>query len=154
MRRTGQGAILFTGASASINGYPGSTPFAVGKFVRRGLAQSMARELAPKGIHVAHVVIDGAIRNPGRDESSDAPDSLLDPDAIARTYLHLLQQDRSARTCDSLETADYGLHACGTNPRDFPRVEFWARPRRNYLDSGHPVTYRLDSHLLDSLERF
>ena len=50
----------------------------------------MARELAPKGIHVAHVVIDGAIRNPGRDESPDAPDSLLDPDAIARTYLHLL----------------------------------------------------------------
>ena len=55
---------------------------------------------------------------------------------------------------DSSETVDYGLHACGTNPRDFPRVEFWARPRRNYLDSGHPVTYRLDSHLLDSLERF
>jgi NAD(P)-dependent dehydrogenase (short-subunit alcohol dehydrogenase family) len=98
MLRAGQGAILFTGASASIKGYPGSAPFAMGKFALRGLAQSIARELAPKGIHVAHVVIDGAIRNPGREEPPDAPDSLLDPDAIARSYLHLLQQDRSAWT--------------------------------------------------------
>ena len=70
----------------------------MGKFALRGLAQSIARELAPKGIHVAHIVIDGAIRHPGREEPPDAPDSLLDPDAIARTYLHLLQQDRSAWT--------------------------------------------------------
>ena len=98
MLRIGHGAILFTGASASVKGYPGSAPFAMGKFALRGLAQSIARELAPKGIHVAHVVIDGAIRNPGREEPPDAPDSLLDPDAIARTYLHLLRQDRSAWT--------------------------------------------------------
>jgi NAD(P)-dependent dehydrogenase (short-subunit alcohol dehydrogenase family) len=94
----GRGAILFTGASASVKGYPGSAPFAMGKFALRGLAQSMARELAPKGIHVAHFVIDGAIRNPGRTEPADAPDSMLDPDSIARTYLHVLQQDRSAWT--------------------------------------------------------
>jgi NAD(P)-dependent dehydrogenase (short-subunit alcohol dehydrogenase family) len=90
------GAILFTGASASVKGYANSAPFAMGKFALRGLAQSVARELQPRGIHVAHFVIDGAIRNPGRSEPADAPDSMLDPDAIARTYLHVLQQDRSA----------------------------------------------------------
>jgi NAD(P)-dependent dehydrogenase (short-subunit alcohol dehydrogenase family) len=92
------GAILFTGASASVKGYANSAPFAMGKFALRGLAQSVARELQPKGIHEAHFVIDGAIRNPGRTEPGDAPDSMLDPDAIARTYLHVLQQDRSAWT--------------------------------------------------------
>jgi NAD(P)-dependent dehydrogenase (short-subunit alcohol dehydrogenase family) len=90
------GAILFTGASASVKGYPLSAPFAMGKFALRGLAQSMARELAPQGIHVGHFVIDGAIRNPGRTEPPDRPDSMLDPDAIAASYLHLLQQPRSA----------------------------------------------------------
>jgi NAD(P)-dependent dehydrogenase (short-subunit alcohol dehydrogenase family) len=94
----GQGAILFTGASASVKGFAGSAPFAMGKFALRGLAQSLVRELAPKGIHVAHFVIDGAIRNPRRPEPSDAPDSTLDPDAVAGTYLHVLQQDRSAWT--------------------------------------------------------
>jgi NAD(P)-dependent dehydrogenase (short-subunit alcohol dehydrogenase family) len=94
----GTGAILLTGASASVKGYAGSAPFAMGKFALRGLAQSISRELAPKGIHVGHVVIDGAIRNPGRREPADAPDSMLDPDAIARTYLQLVQQDRSAWT--------------------------------------------------------
>jgi NAD(P)-dependent dehydrogenase (short-subunit alcohol dehydrogenase family) len=94
----GRGAILFTGASASVKGYPLSAPFAMGKFALRGLAQSMARELAPKGIHVAHFVIDGAIRNPGRVEPADKPDSMLDPDAIAASYLHVLQQPRSAWT--------------------------------------------------------
>lgn len=94
----GRGAILFTGASASVKGYPQSASFAMGKFALRGLAESMARELQPSGIHVAHFVIDGAIRNPGRTEPADAPDSMLDPDAIARTYLHVLQQDRSAWT--------------------------------------------------------
>jgi NAD(P)-dependent dehydrogenase (short-subunit alcohol dehydrogenase family) len=93
-----RGAILLTGASASIKGYKLSAPFAMGKFALRGLAQSIARELAPHGIHVAHFVIDGAIRNPGRGEAADAPDSMLDPDAIARTYLHVLRQDRSAWT--------------------------------------------------------
>jgi len=94
----GQGAVLFTGASASVKGYAGSAPFAMGKFALRGLAQSMARELAPKGIHVAHFVIDGGIRSAWRQEGEGAPDSLLDPDAIARTYLHVLEQDRSAWT--------------------------------------------------------
>jgi len=94
----GHGAILFTGASASVKGYAQSAPFAMGKFALRGLAQSMARELAPLGIHVGHFVIDGGIRNPGRSESPDKPDSMLDPDAIAETYLHVLRQPRSAWT--------------------------------------------------------
>lgn len=94
----GRGAILFTGASASVKGYSLSAPFAMGKFALRGLAQSMARELGPQGIHVGHFVIDGAIRNPGRVEPADRPDSMLDPDAIAASYLHLLQQPRSAWT--------------------------------------------------------
>jgi NAD(P)-dependent dehydrogenase (short-subunit alcohol dehydrogenase family) len=94
----GRGAIMFTGASASVKGYPQSAPFAMGKFALRGLAQSMARELAPLGIHVAHFIIDGAIRNPGRTELPENPDSLLDPDAIAANYLHVLHQPRSAWT--------------------------------------------------------
>jgi len=87
------GAILFTGASASVKGYAQSASFAMGKFALRGLAQSMARELAPQGIHVAHVVIDGGIKSARRSESS--PASLLDPDAIAQSYLHLIHQPRS-----------------------------------------------------------
>ena len=94
----GQGAILFTGASASVKGYAQSAPFAMGKFALRGLAQSMARELSPQGIHVAHFVIDGGIRSARRAEPADKPDSLLDPDAIAATYLNVLQQPRSAWT--------------------------------------------------------
>jgi NAD(P)-dependent dehydrogenase (short-subunit alcohol dehydrogenase family) len=92
----GHGAILFTGASASVKGYAQSAPFALGKFALRGLAQSMARELSPQGIHVGHVVIDGGIRSQTRPVPSDKPDSLLDPDAIAQTYLDLLRQPRSA----------------------------------------------------------
>jgi NAD(P)-dependent dehydrogenase (short-subunit alcohol dehydrogenase family) len=92
------GAILFTGASASVKGYPQSAPFAMGKFALRGLAQSMARELSPQGIHVAHFVIDGGIRSERRQAPPDRPDSLLEPDAIAATYLHVLQQPRSAWT--------------------------------------------------------
>ncbi len=90
------GAILFTGASASVKGYAQSAPFAMGKFALRGLAQSLARELSPQGIHVAHVVIDGGIRSAQRPDPPEKPDSLLDPDAIAQTYLNLLQQQRSA----------------------------------------------------------
>lgn len=93
----GEGAILFTGASASVKGYAQSAPFAMGKFALRGLAQSMARELAPQGIHIAHFVIDGGIKSPRRAEPA-SPDSLLDPDAIAASYLHVLQQPRSAWT--------------------------------------------------------
>jgi NAD(P)-dependent dehydrogenase (short-subunit alcohol dehydrogenase family) len=98
MLARGSGAILFTGASASVKGYPLSAAFAMGKFALRGLAQSMARELSPQGIHIAHFVIDGAIRNPGRSEPADQPDSMLDPDAIAASYWHVVQQPRSAWT--------------------------------------------------------
>jgi NAD(P)-dependent dehydrogenase (short-subunit alcohol dehydrogenase family) len=90
------GAILFTGASASVKGYAQSAPFAMGKFALRGLAQSMARELQPQGIHVAHIVVDGGIRSARRADPPDKPDSMLDPDAIAQSYLDLLRQHRSA----------------------------------------------------------
>jgi NAD(P)-dependent dehydrogenase (short-subunit alcohol dehydrogenase family) len=89
------GALLFTGASASVKGYAQSAAFAMGKFALRGLAQSLARELSPQGIHVAHFVIDGGIRSARRPEPADKPDSLLDPDAIAQSYLQVLQQPRS-----------------------------------------------------------
>jgi len=92
------GAILFTGASASVKGYAQSAPFAMGKFALRGLAQSMARELSPQGIHVAHFVIDGGIRSAARIEPADRPDSMLDPDAIALSYWNVMQQPRSAWT--------------------------------------------------------
>ena len=92
------GAILFTGASASVKGYAQSAPFAMGKFALRGLAQSMARELSPQGIHIAHFVIDGGIRSAVRTEPADRPDSMLDPDAIALSYWNVLQQPRSAWT--------------------------------------------------------
>ena len=92
------GAILFTGASASVKGYAQSAPFAMGKFAMRGLAQSLARELSPQGIHVAHFVIDGGIRGAGHSEDPNRPDALLDPDAIALTYLNILRQPRSAWT--------------------------------------------------------
>jgi NAD(P)-dependent dehydrogenase (short-subunit alcohol dehydrogenase family) len=92
------GAILFTGASASVKGYAQSAPFAMGKFALRGLAQSMARELSPQGIHVAHFVIDGGIRSAARAEPAERPDSMLDPDAIALSYWNVLQQPRSAWT--------------------------------------------------------
>jgi NAD(P)-dependent dehydrogenase (short-subunit alcohol dehydrogenase family) len=90
------GAIMLTGASAGVKGYPQSAPFAMGKFALRGMAQSMARELSPQGIHVVHVVVDGGIRSARRAEAADKPDSLLDPDAIAQSYLDLLRQNRSA----------------------------------------------------------
>ena len=92
------GAILFTGASASVKGYPQSAPFAMGKFALRGLAQSLAREMSPQGIHIAHFVIDGGIRSAVRTEAPDRPDSMLDPDAIAASYWNVLQQPRSAWT--------------------------------------------------------
>lgn len=92
----GSGAILFTGASASIKGYAQSAPFAMGKFALRGLAQSMARELHPQGIHIAHFIIDGGISSASRPNPDDAPDRFLDPDAIAETYMAVLKQPRSA----------------------------------------------------------
>ena len=98
MLEQSHGTILFTGASASVKGYAQSAPFAMGKFALRGLAQSMARELAPKNIHVAHFIIDGGIRSATKQESTDNTDALLDPDAIARSYLDVLRQHRSAWT--------------------------------------------------------
>ena len=92
----GSGAIFFTGASASMKGFAQSAPFAMGKFALRGLAQSMARELQPKGIHVAHFNIDGGIRSAARPNPPDQPDRFLDPDAIAETYISVLKQHRSA----------------------------------------------------------
>jgi NAD(P)-dependent dehydrogenase (short-subunit alcohol dehydrogenase family) len=90
------GAILLTGASASVKGFPLSSSFAMGKFALRGLAQSAARELAPQGVHVAHFVIDGGVRSASRPDPQERPDSTLDPDAIAQSYLAVLAQPRSA----------------------------------------------------------
>lgn len=94
----GSGVILLTGASASVKGYANSSAFAMGKFALRGLAQSLARELQPKGVHVAHFVIDGGIRSAARPDPQDSPDSTLDPDAIAETYWNIATQARSAWT--------------------------------------------------------
>ncbi len=94
----GSGSILFTGATASVKGYANSAGFAMPKFGLRGLVQSMARELAPKNIHVAHFIIDGGIAAPGRVSATDAPDRWLSPDAIAETYLAIHRQHRSAWT--------------------------------------------------------
>src|SRR5438132_6339256 len=85
MLERGRGSLFFTGASASMKGYAESAPFAMGKFALRGLAQSLARELGPKNIHVAHFIIDGGIARPGRDARGE--DGMLDPDAIAETYM-------------------------------------------------------------------
>jgi len=90
------GAILLTGASASVKGFALSSAFAMGKFALRGLAQSAARELAPQGVHVAHFVIDGGVRSAARPDPQERPDSTLDPDAIAQSYLAVLAQPRSA----------------------------------------------------------
>jgi len=97
MLARGRGAIFFTGASASVKGYPQSAPFAMGKFALRGLAQSMARELQPQNIHIAHFVIDGGIGRAGDPRSAErGADGLLDPDAIAQTYYSTYRQHRSA----------------------------------------------------------
>ncbi|WP_018912989.1 SDR family NAD(P)-dependent oxidoreductase [Thiomonas sp. FB-6] len=95
MLARGHGTLLFTGASASVKGFAGSSAFAMGKFALRGLAQALARELAPQGVHVAHVVIDGGIAHPDRAPAAQ-PDGQLDPESIARNYLHLIRQERSA----------------------------------------------------------
>lgn len=92
----GKGAMLFTGASAGVKGYPKSAPFAMGKFALRGLCQSLARELHPQGIHIGHFVIDGGIENANRPERVGSDDSMLDPDAIAESYMHFLDQHRSS----------------------------------------------------------
>ncbi len=100
MEKQGSGTILFTGATASLRGSAGFANLASPKFALRALAQSMARELGPKGVHVAHVIIDGQIhsrRSAGLLEER-GPDSLLEPSAIANAYLALHLQHRSAWT--------------------------------------------------------
>ncbi|HTH97553.1 MAG TPA: SDR family NAD(P)-dependent oxidoreductase [Stellaceae bacterium] len=96
----GKGAILLTGATASIKGFANSAAYAMGKFALRGLAESAARELGPKGIHVAHIVIDGSVKSAERPEPADKPDGMLAPDAIAQSYIALLRQPRSAWTSE------------------------------------------------------
>jgi NAD(P)-dependent dehydrogenase (short-subunit alcohol dehydrogenase family) len=95
MTTAGRGTIIFTGATASVKGFAMSSTFAAGKFAMRGLAQSVARELGPRGIHVAHVIIDGGVLPEGQE---DAGEGMLSPEAIAQTYLDLINQPRSAWT--------------------------------------------------------
>ncbi|HVM98623.1 MAG TPA: SDR family NAD(P)-dependent oxidoreductase, partial [Caulobacteraceae bacterium] len=90
------GAILLTGATASVKGFALSSSFAMGKFGLRGLAQSAARELGPQGVHVVHFVIDGGVRSAVRPDPADSPDSTLDPDGVAASYLAALRQPRNA----------------------------------------------------------
>lgn len=99
MLDSGGGTMLFTGASSGVKGYANSAPYAMGKFALRGLCQSLARELHPQNIHVGHVVIDGRIGKAGEDESSSLSDetySPMDPDEIAKNYMQLIEQHRSA----------------------------------------------------------
>ncbi len=103
MVEAGRGTILLTGASAALRGKARFSALAVGKFGLRALAQSMAREFGPQGIHVSHVIIDGQINTPSIREMM--PDreahTLLSPDAIAETYWQLHTQDRTAWTLES-----------------------------------------------------
>ncbi len=123
------GAILLTGASASVKGYPQSAPFAMGKFALRGLAQSMARELSPQGIHVAHFVIDGGIRSARRPEPATQPDSMLDPDAIAANYC-FSSASRAAR--------GRGRSSCGRGWRSSDAAQSRIRAQRADHDGqGH-----------------
>ncbi len=102
MAPRGHGTILFTGATASLRGGAGFANLAVPKFGLRALAQSMARELGPKGVHVAHVIVDGQIRAPryAHEPPTRGPDSLLEPAAVAEAYLQLHRQVRSAWTLE------------------------------------------------------
>lgn len=95
------GTIIFTGATSAVRGRDGAVGFSAAKFAVRGMAESMARELGPEGIHVAHVVIDGQIATPTMRQQSDRDeDSLLDPDEIAESYWHLVEQDKTSWTLE------------------------------------------------------
>jgi NAD(P)-dependent dehydrogenase (short-subunit alcohol dehydrogenase family) len=98
----GRGVMLFTGATAGVKAGPKSVAFGPAKFAMRGLAQSLARDLGPKGIHVAWINVDGGIDIPGRRERLPQlkEEDLLKPEAIAETYWHLAHQDRSAWTME------------------------------------------------------
>ncbi|MFD1512685.1 SDR family NAD(P)-dependent oxidoreductase [Halomarina rubra] len=96
------GTVIFTGATTSKRGRDGAIGFSAAKFACRGMAESMARELGPRGVHVAHVVVDGGILTPSAREGLDESEreQYLDPDAIAETYWNLVEQDRSAWTLE------------------------------------------------------
>ena len=97
MMKRGSGSIFFTGATAGVKGFPNSSVFAMGKFALRGLAQSLARELHPKNIHIGHFVIDGGIsKSKYFGNNNNENDALLDPDEIAKTYLNFYKQNKSA----------------------------------------------------------
>ena len=96
----GRGVMLFTGATAGVKAGPKSVSFGPAKFAMRGLAQSLARDLGPKGIHVAWINVDGSIDIPGRKVGNYTSEDMLSPDAIAETYWHLAHQDRSAWTME------------------------------------------------------
>ena len=134
----GHGAILLTGATASVKGFPHSAAFAMGKFALRGLAQSAARELAPKGIHVAHFIIDGGVRSAQRPDPQDRPDSTLDPDAIAQSYLDVLCQHHSAW---SWEEKDQAVRS-GLNVHVGPIAEMRSesRCRSSFRLNGRPAS--------------
>jgi len=102
MQPRGQGTIILTGATAALRGGGRFHNLAVGKFGLRALAQSMARELGPQGLHIAHVIIDGMIQSERHAHLGEerGPDSLLEPDEIAAEYLHLHNQHRSAWTLE------------------------------------------------------
>jgi NAD(P)-dependent dehydrogenase (short-subunit alcohol dehydrogenase family) len=95
-----RGTVIFTGATSAVRGRDGALGFSAAKFSVRGMAESLARELGPEGIHVAHVVIDGGIATPAALEAGGDPEELLDPDAIADSYWHLVEQDRSSWTLE------------------------------------------------------
>ena len=96
------GTVIFTGATSALRGRDGAIAFSAAKFAARGMAESMARELGPDGVHVAHVVVDGQIANPRTLEANPerGEETFLDPDAIAESYWHLVEQDRSAWTLE------------------------------------------------------
>lgn len=94
------GTVLFTGATTSVRGREGAVGFSAAKFGARGLAESMARELGPEGVHVAHVVVDGQILGPNADTGHRGEEEYLDPDEMARQYWNLVEQDRSTWTLE------------------------------------------------------
>jgi len=130
-----KGDALLTGASASVKGYPNSSAFAMGKFALSGLAQSMARELSPKNVHVAHFVIDGGIRSAARVNPNDNPDSFLDPDAIAETYWQVANQPRSAWTWE-VELRGSGAFGGFSDNTQHPDRNLIPNPKRLIVKGG------------------
>jgi NAD(P)-dependent dehydrogenase (short-subunit alcohol dehydrogenase family) len=94
------GTVVFTGATSAVRGRAGAVGFSAGKFAARGMAESMARELGPEGVHVAHVVLDGQVLPPDGPADDRDPASYLDPAAVAESYVALVEQERSAWTLE------------------------------------------------------